>query len=293
MRTIRKLYLQNAAGERYGLNGERGIYASSLAGFGFTLSPVFADLSRGFWVPVSDESEPQSAIPFTVTFTRAPYDTYQAWVNWINAAGTLTMIYNPTGKQEYCRDVVVNSVQKGEKNELGWLVVPCSYSCITPWYLPSPTQLKINTDLTDENKRYEYAYSGELVYGIDSTAACSGTIFGAGHIPAAIELEYYGGITNPKIRLVGNTSGKTYGICSISAVLLASDTLKLCTKYENAYVKKVSADGSETDLLDDLDLNTTPFFHIPVDEACTISIESDAAFTGYADLMIYYYFRSV
>lgn len=293
MKSIRKLYFQNAAGERYGLNGEHGVYASLLAGFGFTLSPVFADLSRGFWVPVSDESEPQNTIPFTMTFTRAPYDTYQAFVNWINAAGTVTIIYNPTGKQEFCRDVAINTVQKGELSAVGWLEVPCSYYCITPWYLPSPTQLKLNADAVDVSKRYDYSYTDALIYGVDSTAACSGTIFGAGHIPGAIELEYHGGITNPKIRLVGNVTGKTYGICAVSAVLLASDTLKISTKYENAYVKKVAADGVETDLLDALDLSTTPFFHIPVDEACTISIESDAAFTGYADLMIFYYYRSV
>lgn len=291
MRKIRKLYFQNAAGERYGLNGEHGAYASMLAGFGFTLSPSFADLNRGFWIPVSDESEPQNPIPFTMTFTRSPYDTYKAWVDWINAAGTITIIYNPTGKQEYCRDVTISSVQKGELNGVGWLEVPCSYLCITPWYLPSPTSLVLDAAAAGESKRYDYCYS--VKYGADSAAAFSGTIAGAGHIPGSLELAYSGGITNPRIRLTGNITGKTYGICSIAAVLEASDTLKFSTRYEDSYVKKISAEGVETDLLDDLDLSTEPFFHIPVNEPCTISMEADAPFSGVADMLIYYYYRSV
>lgn len=290
---IRKLYLQNAAGERFGLNGEKGIYASSLSGFGLTLSPTFADLGRGFFIPVSDESEPQATIPFTLTFTKNPYDSFRMLVNWLNAAGTVTIAYNPTGKQEYWRDVTVNFLQKGELNAVGWLEIPSSFFCNTPWYLPEPTTLQLETGGTDESKRYDYEYTEELKYGADSSAALSGTIAGAGHIPGSLELTYHGAITNPKIRLTGNISGKTYGVCSVSVVLAASDTLKFSTRYENSYVKRITAAGVETDLLDALDLSSTPFFHIPVDEPCEISIEADAAFTGYADLLIYYYYRSV
>lgn len=317
---IRKLYFQNAAGIRWGLNGDRGVYAHALAGFGFTLSPGFADLNRGFFIPVSDESEPQGTLPFTITFTKNPYGTYRTFVNWLAAAGTVTLVYDPTGTQEFCRDVIVNFFQKGEKNAVGWLEVPCSFYCKTPWYLPSPTSLDLDAVSEDETKRYDYYYGGsgnesyeagilgmsllgefilgedpgsDLIYGDDSSATLSGTIAGAGHIPGSLELTYHGGIINPKIRLTGSVSGKTYGVCSVTAVLAPSDTLKFSTKYDNAYVKKISAGGAETDLLDALDLSTTPFFHIPVDEPCVISIEADTVFTGSADLLIYYYYRSV
>lgn len=293
MRRIRKLYFQNTAGERYGLNGEKGVYASSLAGFGLMLSPNYADLSRGFFVPVNDESEPQNTVSFVLTFTRNPYETYASLVNWLNAADTITIVYDPTGKQEYCRDVTANFLQKGELTTVGWLEIPSSFFCNTPWYLPTPTTLVLEVEGTDESKRYTYEYAEELRYGNDSSATFSGTISAAGHIPGSLELTYYGAITNPKIRLVGNISGKTYGICSVTATLAASDTLKLSTRYENAYVKRVAADGVEADLLDALDLSTTPFFHIPVDEPCTISVEADAAFSGLADLLIFYYYRSV
>lgn len=290
---IRKLFLQNAAGKRWGLNGDRGVYAHALAGFGFTLSPNFADLSRGFFVAVSDEAEPQNTLPFTITFTRKCYETYESLVNWLASAGTITIVYDTTGRQEFWRDVTVNFIQKGEKNEVGWLECPCSFFCKTPWYLPTPTTLDLGAGGKDNRKRYSYRYNKELRYGQNSVAVLSGTIAGAGHIPGALEVTYHGAIANPKIRLVGNISGKTYGVCSVTATLAGSDTLKFSSRYDNSYVKRIAAGGAETDLLDALDLSSTPFFHIPVDEPCTVSIEADSPFVGAADLLIFYYYRSV
>lgn len=293
MRSIRKIYLQNAAGDRYSLNGENGAYATGLAGLGFTLTPTYADLKRGFFVPVSDESEPQSALVFTVVFTRNPYAAYEQFVSWLSSAGTITIVYNPTGSQEYYRDVAVNYVQKGEKTVVGWLEIPCSFYCSTPWYRPFPTSLSLEAAGADESKRYDYEYTDSLIYGSDSSSGIYGTIAGAGHVPGALELTYRGAISNPKIRLIGEVSGKTYGICSVDVVLAATDSLKLSTRYEDSYVAKISPDGTVTDLLDVLDLSTSPFFHIPVDEPCTLSIEADSQFTGIAELLIYYYYRSV
>lgn len=293
MRNIRKLYFQNAAGARYGLNGEKGVYASELSGFGFSLSPTFADLTHGFFLPVSDENEPQSPLAFTLTFTQNPYPSYKALLDWLMATETITLVYSPSGTQEYWRDVSVSSMQKGELNNVGWLPVPCSFTCNAPWYLPSPTSLALEVAAAGEIKRYDYTYSSNLRYGSDSAAALSGTIAGAGHIPGSLELSFHGAITNPRIRLTGDISGKTYGVCSVDIALQQSDTLKFSTRYENSYIMKITAEGEETDLLDVLELSTTPFFHIPVDEPCTITVESDVAIEGYADLLVYYYYRSV
>lgn len=293
MRNIRKLYFQNSKGQRWGLNGDRGVYASNLSGFGLTLSPNFADLGRGFFSPVSDEAEPQNPLAFTLTFTRNPYETYDQLVSWLAAAGTITVVYNPTGKKEFCRDVTVSFLQKGELSQLGWLEVPSSFQPCTPWYLPSPTQLALEGTGTDDSKRYDYEYTENLRYGEDSAASISATIAGGGHVPGALELSFYGAIVNPRIRLTGNISGKTFGVCSISAVLAENDRLHYSSRRNESFVRKVAADGTETDLLDELDLSTNPFFHFPVDEPCTISFEADDSFTGFVDLTLYYYYRSV
>lgn len=293
MRSIRKISLQNAAGERFELNGKDGVYASNLEGFGFSLSPDFADLSRGFFQPISTEFEPQQPVPFTVTFTKNPYQTFRRFVDWLAAAGALTIVYQPYGNVEYYRDVTVNSVQKGELSIVRWLEVPCSFLCLTPWYLPAPTLLTLEASAAESIKRYPYRYTEDLRYGSDSTAALSGTIAASGHIPGAVEISYSGTIVNPRIRLTGNISGKVYGTCAVAVTLEPSDTLKFSTKYEKSCVSKISAGGAETDLLDELDLIQEPFFHIPVDEPCTLTIESDSLISGKAQVRVYYYFRSV
>lgn len=293
MRQIRKIALLNSSGERYGLNGELGIYATGLSGLGVTLSPSFADLNYGFFSPVNDALEPQGAIPFTLVFTQNPYKVYMDFVNWISASSSLSIAYNPAGDQEFRRDVTLNSLQKGELTAVGWLEIPCSFACLTPWYLPLPTSLRIEKNNDAEIKAYDYVYSDVLRFGPESASSFSGEVAGAGHIPGSLEISYYGAISNPRIRLSGNISGKTYGICSIATVLEETDRLHFSTKYENSFVKQISATGAETDLLDKLDLLTNPFFHIPVSEPCTISMEAEAEFTGTADMLIYYYFRSV
>lgn len=293
MRSIRKLYFQNAAGDRKSLNGDGGVYATDLSGFGFSLDPSFADLGRGFFPVVKDDTEPQNALAFTIVLTRAAYTTHQQLMDWLAAAGSLTIVYDPTGKQEYFRDVTVNYVQKGELNQVGWLELPCSLSCKTPWYLPTPTTLSLSAADSKTRKRYPYRYTSDLRYSAASSAALRAMVAGTGHIPGALTLTVRGALTNPRIKLVGNVSGKTYGVCKISAVLNESDTLQFSSRYENSFVYRGLEDGTVEDLLDELDLTSTPFFHIPVDEPCALSVESDAPFFGWAELLIYYYFRSV
>ncbi len=293
MRKIRKLYFRNAAGERYGLNGENGVYATGLSGFGLSLSPSFSDLAHGFFSLIDEESDPQGSLGFTLVFTRNPYHAYNALVDWLASAGSLTLIYDPTGAQEYCRTVSVSGLQKGEKTSVGWLEVPCSMPCHAPWYMPQPTELTLLPNDDSGVKRYPYRYTPDLSYGVGRTSAFSGTIAGAGHIPAALELSYYGAIGNPTIKLTGSITGKVYGVCSVAASFGGTDTLRVSTRYEDSYVIKIAADGTVTDLLDNLDLTTVPFFRIPVNEPCIITIESDTVVTGRADLLIYYYFRSV
>lgn len=269
------------------------MYASDISGMGFTLDPDFANLGRGFFTLSDDEAEPQAPIAYTFTFTQNPYSEYQAFVDWVLASGKLTLIYNPTGTQEYCRNVYLASLEKGELNQMGWLEVPCRFLCETPWYLPVPSSMALEVEDATTIKRYHYQYTDALKYGSDGYPALSATVPNSGHIPAAVEIAYHGKIVNPVIRLTGKLSGQTIGVCAIGATLENADTLKVSTRYEDSYVKKVSAGGAVTDLLDALDLRLNPFFRIPVSEPCEISIESDESISGRAELLIYYYFRSV
>lgn len=293
MRALRKLYLKNASGERRSLTGEAGIFATRLSGFGYSLSPTFADLGSGFFPVTSEKNDLRNNLTFALFLTKNPYAVHQSLIDWISAAGKLTIVYNPTGAQEYSRDVIVNYIQKGELNAVGWLELLCSFVCITPWYKPTPASLNVVGSGRDERIRYPYRYTADLRYGSDSTASVSAFIAGSGHIPGALRMSFRGAVTSPRIRLYSNSTGKTYGTCKIDTVLTELDTLEFSTVYEDSYIRKVSQDGSVIDLLDCVDLNSEPFFHIPVDDRCTLVVESDAPFSGRANLLIYSYYRSV
>lgn len=292
MRKIRKLYLQNSTGERFGLNGEAGVYAAEISGLGFTLAPGVADLGYGFFAVTQDENEPQQPVAWTLVFTQNPYIAYQRFIDWLFSAGAIAVVYDPAGVQEYLRDVSISSLQKGELNQVGWLEVPISVSSLSPWYRPAPARLVL--DPGGENiKRYSYTYTEDLRYGDDNLSSLSGTISVAGHIPGAVELTYAGAMVNPRITLTGMISGKEYGSCHVAVTLLSSDTLRFSTRYEDAFVKSVAADGTETDLLDVLDLTLTPFFRIPTSEPCLISLSADSDLSGICQVLTYSYFRSV
>lgn len=290
---MRKFYLESSAGERIKLNAEDGIFLSSPSGLGFSLAPGYADLKRGFFQAVSDETEPQNSFTATLTFYKSePYRQYLSFVNWAALAGQLLLIYVPVPGVEYYRQVDISYLTKGELNAVGALDVPVSFSCLTPWYEKTPSSLDMQNN-QDSIIRYTYYYTDDLIYGTDSAAALSGTIYPAGHVPGSMLLTYRGAILNPRIRLTGNISGKTYGLTAVEASFEASDTFELSTQYRDSHAFKIAADGSVTDLMDALSLSTEPFWHIPIDEPCTISVESDAAFSGTAELVLLYYYRSV
>lgn len=290
---IRKFYLQGKSGQRLNLNAVNGIFFHSVQGLGFSLSPAYADLKTGFFRSIADDAEPQGSVAGTLTFYGSdPYRQWQEFANWCSNNTPLTLVYIPSGTQEFLRTVDIAYMSKGEKNSVGALDVPCSFSCLSPWFRPTPSQLSLE-NLQGNAIRYTYRYTETLVYGADSTATLSGTIAAGGQIPGALRLRYFGEILNPKVRLVGNESGTTYGLCAVNTAIQPGSVFELSTVPTDPHVQQIAADGKISDLEDYLSLSTEPYFRIPTNESCTLSVEADAVFDGSAELEIYYYFRSV
>lgn len=289
---IRKLWFRNAQGKKFLLDGTDGVYASSLAGLGFDMAPDMGDLGGGFFALLDNDCEPQRNITFSITFTRNPYSVYQQFIDFL-AVGNISLVYVPVGSAQYIRDVSVTSVSKGELNTVGWLDCSCSILCLTPWYLPSATVLALESDGSADTRRYPYTYTPGLRYGSESVAALSGVIAPTGQIPGALEIMYTGGITNPRISLIGQRTGKLYGLCDLKAEIPADACLMFSSRRNGSFVIMVSPDLTATDLLGALDLSHDPYPRIPVDESCVLRIDADSEITGTATVQVYYYFRSV
>lgn len=292
MPNIRKFYLQNAAGERFGLQGERGVYFTEPEGLGYELEPSFGDLGRGFFSILDDLAEPQGTVNGTLVFLQPAYAGFRALADWIHAAGSLLLIYCPYGPDEYQKTVSVQYLQKGELDKNRLLRVPVSFYSHSPWRRPVPAAIEMDSGEDRPRTRYSGRYPGR--YGADNAGAMTATIAAAGHLPGAVLLRYYGAISSPEIRLTGATSGQVFGICRLSgASLQATDTLEISTLWEDSYVRKIAADGTVTDLLPFVDLSQDPFPHLPTDEGTVLTVESDASFSGSAELLAYYYYRAV
>ena len=290
---MRKFYFSNASGERWPLQGEKGVYLSEPSGLGVQLSPSYADLQHGFFIPIDAGVEPQGAPRATLVFTRPVYPTYRQLVNWLAAAGTLELIYCPYGAEEFHRRVDVQALTKSELNKNGFLSCELSLLTLSPWFKAAATRFDLESQETDESMRYDIDYIDNLIYGDDFTSALSGTISPEGHIPAALSVTFYGGAVSPVISLAGDLTGKLYGACRIDDTIAAGETLLFSSADDDSFVRKLTAQGVVVDLLDKIDLNGEPFPRLPLTEPCTLSIAADAAISGAADVLVYYYYRSV
>lgn len=290
---MRKFYFSDASGERWPLQGEKGVYFSAPSGLGVSLAPSYADLQRGFFLPVATAAEPQGVPHATLVFVRPAYPTYRQLVNWLAAAEELELIYCPYGAEEFHRRVDVQALTKGELDKNAFLSCELSLLARSPWYKAAAVHLDLASQTTDESLRYDITYTDDLIYGDDVTSDLSGTLYPEGHIPAALSVTFYGGAVSPVISLTGDVTGRLYGACRIDDTVAAGETLLFSSDYLDSYVRKRTAQGATVDLLDKIDLDGEPFPRLPLTEPCTLSISAEAAISGAADVAVYYYYRSV
>lgn len=291
---MRKFYLENETGVRWDLNGKTGVRLSNPAGLGVKLNNQYADLENGFFKNIGSKAEPQRSVVADVVFTKKAYETYRSFLSWISEARELILIYSPYEPLEFYRRVEMQYLTKGELGAAKWLKTPISLACLTPWYLPTALRIAL-TKQSETAMRYPFTYNTVLRYGTSSIGSYAADIAPDGHLPASMRFVYKGAAKNPVITLTGAASGKVYGKCIITAELSAEDTIELFSSPRDGYIRKISADGTETDLIDTnaVDITEDPFLRIPLEESCHLQLSAEDALSGNAEVQVYYYYRSV
>ena len=295
---MRRFYLENEYGDRVGLNNETGIFLTEPSGLGLEFSDSFADIGEGFF-KLTNKGHQQKTISCKINFVGAnPYTDYNKFITWCMKSKELYLVYgvpifnNTEQEIQYYIHVEIANIQKGEINLAGYLEAPANFLYLSPWYLPTPVN-PVNTGLIDEAfrfnlKRFDIAPLAPL-----QIKDYEAIIEPQGHLPAAFEVEYTGVIHDPVIKLVGVT-GKEYGRCEITQIVNVSTTkITLSTKYDNPFVKMVTDKGVETNLLPKVNLIYNPFFKMPVNEKCRLTVEDSGSMTGKLNIKVFYYFRSV
>ena len=293
---MRLFYLQNESGSRIGLNNETGIFLSKPEGLGLEFGDTFADIDEGFFKMVSKKHR-QRTISATLNFITKPYESYNNFVNWCIAAKELYFIYNPYGKEYYIH-VEIDSLQKTEINEFGFLEAPIKLKYLSPWYIPYPAQISmvgedVSVFMFGDDETDGSVLDGDDVLIGSSSEAFTSEISAYGHLPAAIKLTFIGTTSQPVFRLVGKETGIEYGKCYIDKSFGDNTTIELSTMYEDSHVKSIDILGNEMDLLPYVDLTSEPFFKVPFTESCILTIADSGSLSGKVDGQIYYYYRSV
>lgn len=304
---MRLFYLQNELGRRIPLNNEPnnllanapqngGIFLTEPEGLGLEFGDTFADIGEGFFRMVSKKHN-QRVIGGKLNFIVKPYEMFNAFINWCILAKELYFIYNPYGTEYYIH-VEIESIQKTEMNQLGYMEVPIKLKYLSPWYIPSPATITmLGEDVTGftfgEDQTTGSRLDGTDVLIGSKAEAYASDISPYGHLPAAIKITFKGITSNPVFRLIGKETGIEYGRCTIHKSFGEQTTIELSTMYENSYVKSIDLLGNETDLLQYIDLTTDPFFKVPLTEECVLNITDADSLSGQVDGRIYYYYRSV
>ena len=289
---MRKFTLANQAGERQPLNGENRIWLVNPTGLGMNFDTAYSNIEEGFF-GLTKKKEQQATVVADLVFVKTAYENYRNLVDWLMKAERLYLIYQPVGNSQFWREVELNYLTKTEISDGKWLRTPISISGKTPWYLPTPAKVTMTKQLSDA-MRYPFTYNDQLHYGISSVGDYAADILPDGHIPAGLRMKYTGAIVKPLITLTG-LSGRIYGQIDIGINFTSTERLEISSVPNDTYIRKVTQDGTKTDLImsGDVDLTQDPFPRAPISEQSTLRIMSEESFTGTAEMEILYFFRSI
>lgn len=218
---MRKFYLSDGT-NTFGLNGENGIWLINPSGLGVNVSVGMSNIGNGYFVPYSDSQFKQQSITGDILFTNQSYESYNYFVNLIENAENVYLIYSPFGTDEYIRKVYPAVMNKGELTRGILLQIPFTFNCLTPWY-------------TEET--------------IDSASDLI-PIYSGGQQETTIEIECDSPSTNPHITVTDSDNNPV-------AELLIYDTVNNL-KYSNNPIDSYVYDG-DTDIISKCVINSNLF----------------------------------
>lgn len=290
---MRKFYLENEIGSRVGLNNEDGIFFYQPENLGLEFEHEYATTGSGFFSMTkfaTTQLQPSGTLIFIPNDSKGAYDRYRELIDWIYSGEELFLVYAPTEKEEFYRKVTIQSLAKGELDTHAVLWCEVIFSVLTPWYLPIPLHVSFGEE-GDDAMSYPFYYTDDLVYAVGSKDY-SAEVSPSGHMPAAVKITFKGLIINPVFSVMGLASRKVLGECAIEGEFGANDTLILSTAEQDSYIICKDSEGNETDLLDSIDITKNPFFRLPLNEPCEVSISGDSIL-GTAEMQVYAYYRGV
>ncbi|MEG0913709.1 MAG: hypothetical protein RSG53_08890 [Oscillospiraceae bacterium] len=282
---MRKFWLKNSLGENYGLNGESGMRLINPFGFGYQLAPTYGALNHGFYAVTNKKKEPQGQCGGDLVFTRAnPYADYMVFVDWMNKGYELEFAYQPLDVQ-FFSSVEIDTFEKTEIGDGGYLTVPVVFNKLTPWYKQNPISMRLEPSSSGgDSKRYTYRYPYRYQTGRFSSSV---EVRAQGHIPSGLVIAIAGPLTNPVFTLTDVLSGEEYGRMKLRTTVQSGSIVTFSTIENRSGIDIDGVDASQY-----LNLANENFFQIPLNKTCELTLSADTNVVTTALIQIYDYYRS-
>jgi hypothetical protein len=210
------------------------------------------------------------------------YQHYLDFVEFVESAGALRIIYNPIGT-EYFRDVdfegIRDVVDKGSRTE-----AEVNFFCKSLWYTATDTRFTIE-DIEGGSQ-----YDLEFPYTFNDFASTDVVVVNDGHTESQLLVEFFGFIENPKIELYKNGVLK-YSV-EFDITVPSGSKLIYSAQDDLNYVYLQDESGVKTNVIDVLDLTKDNFFNIPKGTS-KIVVTSDSGLFSRVTFTIISLYKSV
>lgn len=244
-----KFYIMNEKYVRWPLNGtEQGVFTNP-SGFGIEYDNKYLEVGD-IWVPNSSKLR-QPTPSGNIVFTKNQYPVFQQFINFLNAAKQLVLVYQPAGlEKEYFAEIDLVSIQKGGYSKGKFFSVPVKFSCKSLFYTEEKFEYHIerasNEIRWDFNFPTKFNDANYIYFVFDND----------GHVEAPFMLSFIGYCLNPEIQALQN--GVQIHALKFNVELQTSDRLTISTFDDDLFVE---VNGESR--LDVLDFTKENFFKLP------------------------------
>ena len=279
---IRQFYLENEYGQRWDLNNSATGLLISPDGLGYSMNSSYSGIGYSFVRNYMKEK--QQEISGTVVFgTKTPYVACNQFIMFTNAAAELKLIYK-TDAGEYYRDVDLVDFGKSEMTEARVLECEVSFRCRGLFYSNQVDRFVVSR--SEGELRWSFTWPARF----NDYELRAVRINNAGHVPAAFELELSGYCENPSVTLSQN--GEELYRVRFPTILQQGERILYSSVDGNLYCFREDENGERVNFTDQLDINNTNFFKLPVGGS-QLDFTSDTGATNRTVLTVYRFYRAV
>ena len=212
----------------------------------------------------------QKQINGTANFSS--YDNFLSFVNFIESSTSLKFVYIipfKDGQKKYIKDVKIQSLEKTQMQQNGFISEPIVFDCLSLWY----EQTVAIYDMKAKENEIRWNFKWDSRFANYDTRNLQ--YINTGHVEAPILVEIEGYVQNPKIELF--VEGELIQTVTFNVEIERYEKLLYGTKENEFYIKKQNTDGTLTSLfsLDIIDFKNDNVIRLPINKSCELRLGAD------------------